>query len=211
MSDKTKQGNSHPACPCERPWMDRKATRPTRRTMLEILLGLGTASTLYASLDSTAWQAYEAVEEAWIRDRHELLLQHAPIAIGAARIDLDLKLTDLQRRAIQFRHILNTEPALLRGGVWQMTALPVSEQDHNAMLGAAPDYRKHCDRIKQLTEALRRHPHYETLKRAQVRLWKTPQYREVHRRYMGRMQELQRLYGTGTTSGGDVAIAGASQ
>jgi hypothetical protein len=180
--------------------------------MLETLLGLGTATTLYASLDSTAWQAYEAVEEAWIRDRHELLLQHAPIAIGAARIDLELKLADLQRRAIQFRQILNADPALLRGGIWQMTALPVSEQDHNAMISGVPDYRKLCDRIKQLTESLRRHPHYPTFKRAQVRLWKTPHYREVHRRYMGRMQELQRLYGTGTSGGGgDVSIAGASQ
>ena len=177
--------------------------------MLETLLGLSAASTLYASLDTTAWQAYEAVEEAWIRDRHGLLVQHAPIALAAARIDLELKLTDLQRRAMQFRHILSTDPNLLRGGVWQMTALPLSDHDHAAMVTATPEYRKRCERISALTEALRRHPNYEMLRRAQIRLWKTPQYREIHRRYMGRMQELQRLYGTG--AGGDVGIAGGSR
>ena len=178
--------------------------------MLETLLGLSAASTLYASLDSTAWQAYEAVEEAWIRDRHELLVQHAPIAAAAARIDLELKLADLQRRAMQFRHILESDPALLRGGVWQMTALPLSDHDNAAMLTSNPEYRKKCDRIRQLTESLRRHPGYETLRRAQIRLWKTPHYREVHRRYMGRMQELQRLYGSGT-AGSEVGIAAGSR
>ena len=201
------QGGRCDAVPCAGRWTTR---RTSRRTMLETLLGLSAASTLYASLDSTAWQAYEAVEEAWIRDRHELLVQHAPIAISAARIDLELKLSDLQRRAMQFRHILSFDPTLLRGGVWQMTALPLSDQDNAAMLSSNPEYRKQCDRIRTLTEALRRHPDYEMLRRAQIRLWKTPQYREVHRRYMGRMQELQRLYGT-AAGGGEVGIAGGSR
>ena len=204
---KETQGGRCDADPCAGRWTNR---RTSRRTMLETLLGISAASTLYASLDSTAWQAYEAVEEAWIRDRHELLVQHAPIAVSAARIDLELKLTDLQRRAMQFRHILGSDPTLLRGGVWQMTALPLSDQENAAMLSSIPEYRKKCDRIRALTEALRRHPAYETLRRAQIRLWKTPQYREVHRRYMGRMQELQRLYGTGA-GGGEVGIAGGSR
>jgi hypothetical protein len=178
--------------------------------MLETLLGLGAVSTLYASLDSTAWQAYEAVEEAWIRDRHELLVQHAPAASAAAKIDLDLKLEDLQRRAVQFRHLLGCDPAILRGGIWQMTALPVSDGENAEMLAELPDYRKKCERIRQLTDVLRQHPQYEALRRAQIRLWKTPQYRDVHRRYMGRMQELQRLYGGGAP-GSDVAIAGGSR
>ena len=36
--------------------------------------------------------------------------------------------------------------------------------------------------------------------RGVVRLWKTPEYRSVHRRYSGRMQELNRAYG-GMASG----------
>ena len=170
------------------------AATTSRRVVLEAILGLGAAGSLYGSLDGTAWRAYEAVEEAWIRDRFELLIQHAPAALNAARVDLELKLADLQRRGTQFRHLLANSPALLRGGVWQLTALPISETE-NAALNRVPEYRKQTDRIRQMTDALRSHPQYEMLRRAQIRLWKTPQYREIHRKYMGRMQDLQRMYG----------------
>jgi hypothetical protein len=178
--------------------------------LLEALLGFGaTAAVLYGSLDTAAWTAYEAVEEAWIRDRHELLLEQAPACVQAARIDLEFKLADLQRRGMQFRHIQSRDPNLLRGGIWQLTALPVSEEDDREILSSSPDYRKQYDRVRQLGEALRRHPQYEILRRAQVRLWKTPQYRDAHRRYTGRMQELQQNYGSGAT--GDPAITGGSR
>lgn len=163
--------------------------------MLEALFALGAANSLYGSLDATAWRAYETVEEGWIRDRYELLTQHAPAALNAARVDLELKLADLTRRGMQFRHLQICNPTLLRGGVWQMTALPVSQSENSEMLSKLPEYRKETDRIRQMTDALRSHPQYEMLRRAQIRLWKTPQYREIHRKYMGRMQELQRVYG----------------
>lgn len=167
----------------------------SRRVLLEAMLGLGAVSALYGSLDLTAWRAYEAVEEAWIRDRYQLLVQHAPGVLNAARVDLDLRLADLSRRSIQFRHLIESNPALLRGGVWQLTALPVTEAENSEMLAKVPEYRKETERIRQMTDALRSHPQHEILRRAQIRLWKTPQYREIHRKYMGRMQELQRLYG----------------
>jgi hypothetical protein len=182
----------------------------SRRVLLEVFLGFGaTAAVLYASLDGTAWTAYEAVEEAWIRDRHELLLEQAPACVQAARIDLELRLADLQRRGMQFRQMLNRDPTLLRGGIWQLTALPVSDDDNLEMMGASQDYRRQCDRVRQLGEALRRHPQYDVLRRAQVRLWKTPQYREAHRRYTGRMQELQQNYGSGPA--GDAAVSGGAR
>lgn len=172
--------------------------RTSRRVLLEAILGLGATAALYGTLDASAWTAYEAVEEAWIRDRYELLIDQAPGAAAAARLDLDLKIADLQRRGVQFRHILTRDPNLLRGGVWQLTSLPLSEEDNAEILSASPEYRSRCERVRQLGEALRRHPEYEALRRAQVRLWKTPQYREVHRRYTGRMQELQLQYGSGS-------------
>jgi hypothetical protein len=166
---------------------------------------------LYGTLDYAAWRAFEAVEEAWIRDRYELLVQQAPAAINAAKLDLEIKLADLSRRAIQFRHLMSCDPSLLRGGIWQLTALPVSESEDVEIANTLPEYRKVSDRIRMLTEALRRHREYGVLQRAQVRLWKTPQYREVHRRYTGRMQELQRLYGSGATAGAEAAVAGGGR
>jgi hypothetical protein len=170
----------------------------SRRVLLETILGLGaTAVVLYGSLDATAWTAYEAVEEAWIRDRHELLVEQAPGCVQAARLDLEMKLADLQRRGLQFRQLLSRDPGVLRGGIWQFTSLPVSDEQNEQMRGSSQEYRKQCDRVKQLGEALRQHPDYDELRRAQVRLWKTPQYRDAHRRYTGRMQELQQHYGSG--------------
>lgn len=167
----------------------------SRRVILEAMLGLGAAGSLHAALDTAAWQAYEAVEEAWIRDRFELLVQHTPAALGAARVDLELKLADLQRRGMQFRHLAANNPALLRGGIWQLTALPVADVEDAALTKGNADYRKQTERIRRLSDDLRAHPRYDILHRAQIRLWKTPQYREIHRKYMGRMQELQRIYG----------------
>jgi hypothetical protein len=122
--------------------------------------------------------------------------------LSAARLDLDIKLADLQRRSIQFRHLLATNPALLRGGIWQLVALPVAEEESAEMLRTQPEYRKLSERVRQLTEELRLHSQFDMLRRSQVRLWKTPQYREIHRRYMGRMQDLQRLYNHQATAGG---------
>jgi hypothetical protein len=164
-----------------------------------LLLGAGALNSAYGSPDSTAWQSFEAVEEGWIRDRYELLTRNAPGAIDAARIDLQLHLAELNRRAIQFRHLLSCNPAAVRGSVWQLAELSVSDSENAEMLSKLPEYRKELDRIKQLSEALRAHPQYDDLRRAQVRLWKTPQYREIHRKYMGKMQELQQLYTADTS------------
>lgn len=191
-----KQGsqNNRPAAkPCGRASSGRQTSR---RVILEALLGLGATSALYGFLDEAAWRAFEAVEESWIRDRHELLIQQAPAALGAARLDLEIRLADLRLRALQFRHLLSCNPSALRGGVWQMTALPVSQAEDEEMRSTSPEYRRQQDRIRQLNQTLQRHPQAEILRRAQMRLWKTPQYREIHRRYTGKMQELQNHYGT---------------
>lgn len=186
--------------PIPKPCGRAESGRPTsRRVMLQTLFGLSASTVLYANLDDSAWQAYEAVEEAWVRDRHQLLLQQAPAAVSAARIDLELKLADLQRRSMQFRHLLQCNPASLRGGVWQMTAMSVTDTEQ-ADLMTSSEYRKACERVRQLTASLRHHKHYEILRRAQMRLWKTPQYHEIHRRYVGRMHELARAYGSPTGS-----------
>ena len=181
--------------------------RPTsRRVVLETLLGLGATSALYGNLDDSAWRAYEAVEEAWIRDRHQLLVQYAPDVIGLAHLDLNIKLADLRRRAMQFRHLMECDPSALRGGAWQLTALSASDAEHTD-LAFVPEYRKLVERMRQSTEKLRKSSQYDPLQRAQVRLWKTPQYREIHRRYMGRMHELAAAYG-GSSSQGFPSVGG---
>jgi hypothetical protein len=163
--------------------------------MIESLLGLGAAGILHAALDSTAWRAYESVEEAWIRDRHELLVKYTPAAAGAAEIDLDLKLAERHRRSIQFNYMLRHNPKQLRGGVWQLSWLPMTEAEKTGLESADASYRRHERKIRQLSQALREHPCYDTFRQAQTRLWKTPEYREIHRRYSGRMQELQKMHG----------------
>jgi hypothetical protein len=165
--------------------------------MIETLLGLGAASVLHAALDSTAWRAYESVEEAWIRDRHTLLVKHSPNAQMAAEIDLDLKLAELQRRAMQFKHLLRRNPRQLRGGVWQLSWLPLTEGEKSELESTDAAYRRQERKIRQLGEQLRQHADYDAFRHAQTRLWKTPEYKEIHRKYSGRMQELQKLSGSG--------------
>jgi hypothetical protein len=92
----------------------------TRRTVMGLLLALGGGPALYGSaLDQVAWRAYEAVEESWIRDRHALLVEQCPECAEAADIDLELKLAELQRRALQFQYVSKHNPRLLQGGMWR--------------------------------------------------------------------------------------------
>lgn len=177
--------------------MAAKAAKSTRRTLIETLIGLGAAGALYGAVDSTAWRAYEAVEEQWIRDRHALIVAQAPGAAGAARVDLELKLAELQRRALEFKHLLRSNPRQLRGGVWQLSWLPLSDQERESLQSNDAAYRRQDDQIRRLVASLRRHAEYERLRQAQMRLWKTPEYKEIHRKYSGRVQELHRHYGGG--------------
>ena len=101
---------------------------------------------------------------------------------------------------MQFRFLLNRDSALLRGGVWELTSLSVSPEEQAEMLATIPEYRRQEEQVHQLAETLRRNPQYAILQRAQIRLWKTPQYRDMHRRYMGRMQDLQKSFGSGVTA-----------
>jgi hypothetical protein len=167
----------------------------TRRGMIETLIGLGAAGALHAALDSNAWRAYESVEEAWIRDRHALLIKQSPQIEAAAQIDLDLKLAELQRRAIQFRHLVKRNPRQLRGGVWQLSWLPFTEKEKTELESADPAYKRQERKIRGLADSLREHPDYDAFRNAQTRLWKTPEYKEIHRKYSGRMQELHKTYG----------------
>jgi hypothetical protein len=167
---------------------------------MSALLGLGAGTVLCGNaLGSGAWRAYEAVEEAWIRDRHALVLELCPGCSGAAVIDLEVKLLELQRRGLQFEYLSKHRPEQLRGGMWQLSWLPMTAPDRVKML-ANPQYRKCEERIQRLTEDLRKEAHYEQFRTAQTRLWKTPEYRSVHRRYSGRLQELNRVY-SGSVSG----------
>jgi hypothetical protein len=158
-------------------------------------MSLSAAGVAIAGLDATAWKAYEAVEEAWIHERHGMLVQQAPAALNAARLDLEVRLLELQRKALQFRHIQKCDPGLVGGAIWRLTSMsvPHAEQSH---LETSAEYRRLDERIRQLDTALTGHLQYSILKRAQARLWKTPQYRDAHRRYTGRLQELQAQYGS---------------
>jgi hypothetical protein len=168
----------------------------TRRKAIGTLLGLGAGTALYCSgLDQAAWRAYEAVEEAWIRDRHALLVEQCPECADTAAIDLELKLAELHRRAYQFEYLSKHNPRQLRGGMWQLAWIPLSDADLARLSAGAPAYRKQDEKVRGLTETLRQHAGYNDLQRAQMRLWKTPDYHSVHRRYSGRLQELNRIYG----------------
>ncbi len=167
-----------------------------------VLLGLGGGPALYGSgLDEAAWRAYEAVEEAWIRDRHALLIEQCPECSAAAEIDLEVKLAELQRRAMQFQYLVKHNSRLLQGGMWQLTWIPLTSAELSRMAASDPAYRKQDDRIRRLNAALRRHAGYEQFRRAQTRLCKTPDYHSVHRRYSARLHELNRIYGGGTFDG----------
>jgi hypothetical protein len=174
----------------------------TRRTAMSVLLGLGCGAAVCGSaLGEAAWRAYEAVEEAWIRDRHSLIVDQCPDCAEAAGIDLELKLAELHRRGMQFLYLSKLHPQQLRGGMWQLTWIPLSDADLAKLAATNPAYRRQDEKVRKLTEDLRRHPEHDDFQRAQTRLWKTPEYRSVHRRYSGRLQELNRVYTGGSDAG----------
>jgi hypothetical protein len=167
----------------------------TRRGMIESLLGLGAASVVHAALDSTAWRAYESVEQTWIRDRHALLIRQSPQLEEVAQIDLDLKIAELQRRAIEFKHLMKRNPRQLRGGVWQLSWLPVSEQEKRQLESSHAGYKRQEGKVRELADSLRKHAEYQAFRNAQMQLWKTPEYKAIHRKFSESMLELHRTYG----------------
>ena len=174
----------------------------TRRMAMGALLGLGAGTALLCSaLDQDAWRAYEAVEEAWIRDRHALVVEQCPDCADVAALDLDLKLAELQRRALQFQYLSKHNPRALRGGMWQLAWIPLTDAELARIAASSSAYRKQDEKVRKLTETLREHERFEDFHRAQTRLWKTPEYHAVHRRYSGRLQELNRIYGGSTAAG----------
>jgi hypothetical protein len=173
----------------------------TRRTAITTLLGLGSGTAVYGSaLNREAWRAYQAVEEAWIRERHALLIEQCPDCSEAASIDLELKLAELHRRAMQFEYLSKHRRDQLRGGMWQLSWLPMSGADAIRLNQTSTAYRHNEETIRKLTGDLRKHATYNEFRKAQTRLWKTPDYRFVHRRYSGRLQELNKEYGLTTGS-----------
>ena len=170
----------------------------TRRTAMRALLsGLGSGTLVSANpLQQDAWRAYQAVEEEWIRERHALLVDQCPECPDAAAIDLELKIAELHRRELEFQYLSKNNPQQLRGTMWQLSWLPLSDVELAKMMSANPAYRRQEERVRRLSQDLKGHAEYDDFRRAQTRLWKTPEYRSVHRRYSGRLQELNRVYGT---------------
>lgn len=169
----------------------------TRRTAITTLLGLGSGTAIGgATLNRDAWRAFESIEEAWIRDRHALLTEQCPSCSGAAHIDLELKLAELRRRAMQFQHLRRRHPDQLRGGMWQLASLPVTNADLTDLWADNPEYRENEELIHKRTDELRKHPQYEGFRAAQTQLWKSSDYRFVHRLYSSRLNELNKAYGS---------------
>lgn len=152
---------------------------------------------LVAALDTSAWRAYAAIEERWILQRYELLLEFSPECTEAADLDQRLKLAELKRRGYQFQYVLARDPQRLRGGVWQLAWIPFSIEETLKLAAVNPDFRKNEEEIKQLNKELKRHPDYERFRKAQAHLWRSPDYKEIHRFYTGQLQELQQMYSTG--------------
>ena len=73
----------------------------------------------------------------------------------------------------------------------------MSANEISKMMASTPAYRQQEEKIRRLADELRKSPEYVEFRRAQMRLWKTPEYRSVHRRYSGRLQELNRAYRRG--------------
>ena len=170
-------------------------TQTTRRGLIGAILGLGAVSVVQGALDVSAWRAYEGLEDEWIRQKHQLLVQQYPTLSGAAKLDEELRLAELQRRALQFGYLVRTRPNALRGGVAQFAWLPWTEKDSVAYGALDSDYRNRDRYIRSLTEALRQHPDYDRLRASQTKLWKTNEYRDLHRRYSSRLHDLQSFYG----------------
>lgn len=167
-----------------------------RRSAVTVLLGIGSGTTVRSSeLDPSAWRAYEAVEETWIRDRHTLLLHQSEVCSETAAIDLELKLAELRRRGLQFLYLSKHHPQELRGGVWQLSWIPLTTIDIAKITAISPEYRRQEQKIRRLAEELRKSPNYESFLKAQTRLWKTPEYHALHRRYSTRLKELNEVCG----------------
>ena len=171
--------------------------KATRRGVFEALLGLGATRMLAASLDVSAWRTYASVEEQWIRERHELMLRHWPHCLNAAELDLELKLAELRRRAYVFQHLVARDPTRLRGGIWQLAWIPFTAQESIALGATNSEFRRNEEIIRRLSQKLKQHPEYEEFRKAQAHVWRSPDYKEIHRRYTGRMQELQQTYSAG--------------
>ena len=71
----------------------------------KFLVCLGVTALAANAFDPSAWKAYEAVEEAWIRECHAFVIQQAPAAVGVAQMDLEIKLTELRLRALTVDHL----------------------------------------------------------------------------------------------------------
>ncbi len=170
-------------------------SQTTRRGLIGAILGLGSVSVVNAALDVSAWRAYAGVEEDWIWQRHSLVVKEFPNLAGVAKLYNELRLAELQRRGLQFGHLSKTRPNALRGGILQFGWLPWTEKDTAAQSAADAEYAKKDRYIRSLTEALRQHPDYDILRQSQTKVWKLPEYKEMHRRYTGRLQELQAFYG----------------
>ena len=85
--------------------------------------------------------------------------------------------------------------------MWQLSWIPLTDADLARIAASMPAYRKQDEKVRRLNEELRQHERFDDLHRAQTRLWKTPEYHSVHRRYSGRLRELNRIYGGGPVAG----------
>lgn len=171
----------------------------TRRKAVGALLCLGSGTSLLCSgLDESAWRAFEVVEETWIRERHALLSQQCPTCPEAAEVDLALKLAELRRRALQFEYVLKHKPRLLRSGIAQLASFALEDAELTRIAAGNSEYRRLDERVRRLAQDLRGCPQYDEFRKAQMRLWKTPEYHSLHRRYSARLKELNRVYVSGT-------------
>lgn len=154
------------------------------------------ACSLASGLDLSGWKAYEDVEAQWLRDKRDLLTEQFPGTCEAAELDLELKLAELRRRGHHFAYLLQRDPGRLRGGIWQLQWIQFSLEEGFALTAKSPAYRRNNELIRRLTKRLREHPEHAEFRRAQSHLFRTPEYKEIHRKYMGRMQDLHQVYGS---------------
>ena len=72
----------------------------------------------------------------------------------------------------------------------------MTDSDLTDLLADNPEYRQNEEPNPDPDRRLRKHPNLREFRAAQTQLWKTPDYRLIHRRYSGRLKELNKAYGS---------------
>jgi hypothetical protein len=142
-----------------------------------------------------AWTAYIQAQRQYQQELADFLVSRRPDLKELILVNRDLQLALIERRSLEFRHLLATHPERIvtNQGISKFSNYDWTDEDGKDLRSTTPDYEAAINHVKALQRRSDGDSHWDALRAANRALAKKVDYQKIYDRFGHRTEAAEKL------------------